>query len=68
MEKYQEYKTIKASSANDLASSVNMALKDGWVPLGSVSIAEAKTDGHGNLTENGKYGLVYIQSMVMLAK
>jgi sulfite exporter TauE/SafE len=68
MEKYQEYKTLKASSANDLASSVNRALKEGWVPCGSVSIAAAKTDGHGNVTETGKYGLVYIQSMVLPEK
>ena len=67
MENYKDYKTVQQSSQQELASSVRTWMKEGWVPLGGVSIAATKVDKFGNVKETGKEGLIYTQALVMPA-
>lgn len=59
-----EYKVYSDFSLEHLVSSVNSAIKQGWEPLGGISVTHTKLNGDQEVDDKGKASIIYVQAMV----
>jgi hypothetical protein len=59
-----DYKILKNIDADALAKDVIKSFREGWDPIGGVSITTARVNDEANFDIDGELMLVYAQALV----
>lgn len=60
---FREYKIYSDNRIAGLELSVNGAIRDGWQPVGGVSVVQTRLDANHAVAEVGDIALLYVQAV-----